>query len=289
LFIFKRPRYGSCFVAWQGDEEALFAGSPTARYASSMPAAMVPGPTAEQTPGSCSWGPDWWGPGSRGRTAVKWGDVTALAATATPYHHSLARHINLAAEMVDPLDVDEITLQFVGYAPAHGVALEALGGRGGGKDTVLAPAPDASGGCMHFTFHLFSNQPTVTAAARPQLLPGGAKGRFCALVPAAAAAAVGEPGRQESGGGAAGVAVTLPLHPPELREQQLGQLEAQGLGEECRGSAARQLRLRAAQYLAERWLQVDVWDSTSLLQASQLLGKGRSGKALQIIWDAFRK
>ncbi|GAB4818554.1 hypothetical protein N2152v2_005600 [Parachlorella kessleri] len=205
----------------KGDEEAVFAGSPSVQYSAGVTGAaftLRPSPFGQEARADLA-GSDWWYPGSSGRLRVRLTDVAALAATATPLTQALDRKISLAAELEDPLGTNGVTLQLLGYAPAHGVSMESLGG-GIASDSILTPAADGNGGRIHFTFRLFTNQPTVTPAAQP----------------------------------------------PEQVELQLSQLAAQGLGEDCRSSVVRQLRLRAAQYLAERWLQVDVWDSTSLLQ-----------------------
>ena len=263
----------------QGDEEALFAGSPTAQYSAGRAGAafgLRPSPFGQEVRAELA-GSDWWYPGSKGHLGVRLTDVAALAATATPLTDALDRRIDLASEVEDQQGANEVTLQLLALAPAHGVSMESLGGAAASSGSILAPAADGEGGRIHFTFRLFTNQPTVTPAAQVQLLPAlgssrAAGGRLCALVAPIAIKSLGHDGSSafigSSGSSvlAAGTSVTLPLQPPDQVELQLSQLAAQGMGEDCRSSVVRQLRLRAAQYLAERWLQVDVWDSTSLLQ-----------------------
>lgn len=180
-------------------------------------------------------------------------DATAAAAAAAmPADAAAELRVSLQAELSDELVTTAASLQLLGFEQLQG----------GPEGEPDSPLPHG----LHFTFRFFhSSSPTVTPPLYLTALDGiTSGGRLYALAAGTA-------------GGSAGADPEVCPPPPELPlqlldvaelEQQATELAAQGAPPAAAAGLARQLRLRGARYLAERRLQVDVWDSDSLLQAN---------------------
>jgi hypothetical protein len=204
------------------EQAALFSGSPTAKLAATR---------------------GWEAPSGE-MSAVEAAIAAAAEAecAAAPQEAVSARQ--LLAEVEDVLSTVEASLQLLAYeAPSPALALQ-------------LPA------AMHFSFRIFSAQPTVTESVHLHAIPARsgcspAGGQLFALLPSESLK-----GATSAPPPAMGLAL---LQIAELQQlaKQLGELAPPA-------GLLRQQRMRLAQYLAEGRLQVDVWDSDSMLQVSSL-------------------
>lgn len=222
------------------DAAALYAGSPT--KASASPAGRLGG--------------------GRFSTSMS---ICDAAAAAVPSESLERRQVSMAAELDDPLASTAASLQFI--------AFEAEPVQGGcscscsGSQAAQQPLPQR----LHFTYRSLTG-PAVTAplrldpAAGGQSSPGPHGRQLFGLVPDASS--------PSSGAGEGGHVAAAPVHTLKLLDAaSLVQLmSSEGLPPAAAVSLERQHRLRAARWLAEGRLQVDVWDSASLLQVG--LGSG---------------
>lgn len=262
------------------DNQAAFAGSPSKVNYANLAIKSIP--STSSLPVENSAGFNWWYPGSTGLADVRMGDVTTIAASALPLTQNLGRRIDLTLELADPLDINEITVQFLGIAIKNMEEVPAC------LAASSLNSPGTNGSQIYFTYSLYNNKPAVTSSVMLVPVPSGSitkEGQFYALM---SAARVGESKRYKNNssssslqGISAGTSIQSLLHNSQQWERQLEQLAKQGFAD-LKHSALRQLRLRAAQHLAERWLQVDVWDSISMLQVGTfsvpLYGLLRQGK-----------
>lgn len=178
----------------------------------------------------------------------------AAAATAVPAAAAAELPVSLPAELGGELVPSVASLQLLGFEQLiHG-----------GEPAVAPPKR------LHFTFRCFhSSSPVVSAPQHLAALGGTSAGD--------AAAGSSRLYALGADGSCAGVdpracppGPELPLHLLDVAalQQHAAELAAAGASPAVAAGLTHQLRLRLARYLAERRLQVDVWDSDSLLQAS---------------------
>ncbi|KAL4443404.1 hypothetical protein ABPG75_011141 [Micractinium tetrahymenae] len=190
--------------------------------------------------------------------------AAAAAASAVPAAAAVERDASLQAELGDKLVTAAASLQLLGF--------EAAEQQLGGAACELAPSlPER----LHFTYRfLHSGSPAVTAPLHLAPLGngwsaaggGGGGSRLYAL----AGEADDSYGRDDPEVAPPAPELPLQLLDVAALEQHAAELAAQGAPPAAAAGLARQLRLRAARYLAERRLQLDVWDSDSLLQVGTL-------------------
>lgn len=229
----------------QQEADALYAGSPTAKQArrglAATSAASLTAPEA----------------------------ALAAAGAAVPAAEVAGHTFSLKEELSDALFTSAASLQLLAFEAEPGA-----GAWLGGGEQLLQPALPQR---LHFTFRFFhSSQPTITAPVHLLHVHdaagctgssgssgGGGRAELYAL-----ASEVGQPGFSRHGSVDARPAPELPLQLLDAAalEQQAAQLAAGGAPPAVAASLVRQQRLRAVQYLADRRLQVDIWDSDSLLQ-----------------------
>ena len=221
------------------DAAALYAGSPT----------KARGPHAGQLGGSSS------------ATRAPMG-ASEAAAAALPAAALERRHVSLAAELDDPLVSAEATLQFIAFEaqPSQGCT---RGCSSHSSQVAQQPLPLQ----VHFTYRSLAG-PAVTAPLQLQPAahsPGPTARQLFALV-------ADESGPNREAVGSAPTAA--PVHRLQLLDTAglLQLVSAEGLPPAAAASLARQHRLRAARWLAQGRLQVDVWDSASLLQVGEGCG-----------------
>ena len=236
--LHSRPQQAQQAPAQRSKEEvaALYSGSPTAKLARRRGAAVA---------------------FAEGASAAQAAVAAAAEATAAesnlPELTGLQLSEVLSSELADELLSAEASLQLLAFESS------AVSGAAAG-----AQLP----GSMHFTYRFFDGQPTVTAALRLEPVACSAEQegtQLLALLPEHVA----------SSSRAQGPAPALPLRLLDAGalQRQLAELADQGMPPEAAASLVQQQRLRAVHYLAERQLQIDVWDSSSLLQVGRLLAK----------------
>ena len=188
--------------------------------------------------------------------------AAGAAAAALPAAAVAERASSLAAELSDPLTTAEASLQLLAFEAESGCCAA-----GASADAPALPAQ------LHCTWRcLGSDPPTVTPPLllQPAGFSAGGGGRqLFALVQDQAAAAAPEHD---------GFSTPQRLSEPEqlqlldaaALERGAAELAAHGAPPSAGASLARQHRLRAARRLAQGRLQVDVWDSDSLLPLGTL-------------------
>lgn len=221
------------------DAAALYAGSPT--KASGSPAGQLGGGSSATRPPL---------------------DAFEAAAAALPAAALERRHISLSAELDDPLVSVEATLQFIAFEaqPSQG---RTCGCSSHSSQAAQQPLPSL----LHFTYRSLAG-PAVTAPLQLQPAehsPGPAARQLFALVAEESA---------PSGEAAGSAPTAAPVHSLQLLDTAglLQLVSAEVLPPAAAASLARQHRLRAARWLAQGRLQVDVWDSASLLQVGRGCG-----------------
>ena len=184
--------------------------------------------------------------------------AVAAAAAAQPAAVAADLAGSLQEELQDGLLSAAASLQLLGFEAEPAVGSQE------------APLPRR----LHFTLRFFASPPAVTA---PLLLePVGSAGAGGTLYSLAAETGPGAGGRH--GATAAPPAPELRLRLLDLPALEAAAAEAaeQGAPVAAAASLLWQQRLRAARYLADGVLQVDVWDSDTRLQVSGAFEMGRS-------------
>lgn len=220
-----------------GEEAAaLHAGSPTAKRSRSRWAACTPAAAAAEA-----------------------------AAAALPAAAVAERQASLAAELSDPLTTTEASLQLLAFEAEPGWdAAQASGGGGTGGGRGSAGAPPPLPARLHFTWRcLGGDPPTVTAPLVLQPAGGSAASGGRQLFALAQEAASG-------GDACLPQPERLQLLDAAALERGLAELAAQGAPPAAAASLACQHRLWVARYLAQGRLQLDAWDSDSLLPLGSL-------------------